>query len=186
MTVVPMVVTDTEISGLIVIRLKQVDDERGVVREFYRESEWREAGLPSLGPWLQTNVTESKRGALRGLHGERMNKLVGVVAGSAFGAYVDTRPGSTSVGKVVTMELTAGTAVLVPDGVCNGFQTTSELSQYLYCFDAEWAPGMAGPSIDALDPALAIVWPLPIDRADPAQLSERDRSLPTLAEHLAD
>ena len=47
--------------------------------------------MPSLGPWLQINVTETKTAALRGLHAEDMDKLVAVVAGEAFGAYVDTR-----------------------------------------------------------------------------------------------
>ena len=82
--------------------MKEVRDERGVVREFYRESAFVEAGLPSLGPWLQMNITETKQGAIRGLHGEDMFKLVAIVAGEAFGAYVDARPDSPSRGKVVT------------------------------------------------------------------------------------
>ena len=70
--------------------------------------------MPSLGPWLQVNVTETKRGALRGLHAEDMDKLVAVVAGEAFGAYVDTRRDSPTYGTVVTVRLTKGTQVLVP------------------------------------------------------------------------
>ena len=58
-----MAVEETEIDGLVVITMKQVADERGVVREFYRESAWIEMGLPSLGPWLQMNITETKPGA---------------------------------------------------------------------------------------------------------------------------
>ena len=174
-----MSVETTEIEGLFVITMKQVPDERGVVREFYRESSWVAAGLPSLGPWLQINVTESRRGALRGLHGEHMHKLVAVASGEAFGAYVDARPTSSSRGKVVTVELVAGRQVLVPDGVCNGFQSLTD-TQYLYCFDHEWVAGMAGASVNALDPALAIPWPLPVDVDDPAMLSAKDRALPPL------
>jgi len=37
-------------------------------------------------------------------------------------------------------------------------------------------------SVHALDPALGIPWPLPIDPEDPSMLSARDRALPTLAE----
>ncbi len=98
-----MAVATTTIEGLAVITMKQVADERGVVREFYRASSWTEAGLPSLGPWQQMNVTESKRGAVRGLHGEDMFKLVAVAAGEAFGAYVDTRAGSSTFGAVATV-----------------------------------------------------------------------------------
>ena len=176
-----MAVEETAIDGLLVITMKQASDERGVVREFYRQSAWQEAGLPDLGPWLQVNVTESKRGALRGLHGEQMHKLVAVAAGEAFGAYVDTRPESGTFGKVVTVELLAGRQVLVPNGVCNGFQSVTD-TQYLYCFDAEWAPGRAGVAVNPLDPALGIEWPLPVDVDDPSILSAKDRAQPAFAD----
>lgn len=173
-----MAIERTDIAGLVLITMKQVEDERGVVREFYRASSWVAAGLPSLGPWLQVNVTETHAGALRGLHGEDMFKLVGVVSGEAFGAYVDARLGSASFGTVVTVELVPGRQVLVPKGVCNGFQSLTP-TQYVYSFDAEWQPGMAGIAFDALDPALAIPWPMPVDASDPSTVSAKDASLPT-------
>lgn len=178
MSVVPMSVATTAIDGLCVLTLKQIGDERGTIREFYRESAFVEAGLPSLGPWVQVNVTETHRGAVRGMHGEDMTKLVAVVAGRAHGAYVDTRPGSPSHGVVVEVDLAVGTQVLVPAGVANGFQAVEDGTQYLYCFDAEWVPGMSGTAIAPLDPALGIAWPLPVDPDDPAQLSVKDRDAP--------
>src|SRR5438067_3344237 len=181
MAVTEMRVDPTPIDGLFVIRMKQVDDERGVVREFYRESSWRDAGLPSLGHWLQINVTETKRGAVRGLHGESMHKLVAIAAGEAYGAYVDVRPDSPSFKAVFTTRLAPGSQVLVPDGVCNGFQSVSEgTTQYLYCFDHEWVPGMAGSAVNPLDPTLGIEWPIAIDRVDRAVLSAKDAALPPL------
>jgi len=182
--VVEMSVEPTEIEGLVLVTMKQVDDERGVVREFYRESSWVAAGLPSLGPWQQVNLTETRAGALRGLHGEAMYKLVAVAAGEAFGAYVDARPDSPSFGVVVTAPLTAGRQVLVPRGVGNGFQSITD-SQYLYCFDNEWVPGMAGIAVHPLDPALGIPWPLPVDPSNPAVLSAKDAAQPTFAEATA-
>jgi dTDP-4-dehydrorhamnose 3,5-epimerase len=173
----------TSIEGLFVMTMKQVTDERGTVREFYRESAFLEAGLPSLGPWLQVNVTETRSGGLRGMHGEDMCKLVAVVAGEAFGAYVDTRPGSPSYGEVVTATLAPGMQVLVPNGVGNGFQATAPVpTQYLYCFDQEWVPGMAGVSCSPLDPDLGVGWPLPIDPDDRAQISVKDRDAPRFAD----
>lgn len=177
-------VAATAIDGLVVITMKQVEEPRGTVRELFRLSAMEEAGLHT-GPWKQINVTETRLGAVRGLHGEAMTKLVAIAAGSAFGAYVDTRPDSPTVGAVVTVDLVPGRQVLVPAGVCNGFQSTSqEPSQYVYCFDAEWVPGMAGTAVNPLDPALAINWPVPIDTANPAQLSAKDAAQPTLAETL--
>ena len=175
----PLAWRTTDIDGLLVITTKTASDERGTVREFYRESAWVEAGLPSLGPWLQVNLTETKQGAIRGLHGEAMTKLVGLAHGQAFGAYVDARAGSPSYGRVVTVDLAVGTQVLVPQGVCNGFQSmTAPVTQYLYCFDVEWVPGMAGTAVNPLDPSLAIAWPLPVDPGDPAQVSAKDAAAP--------
>ena len=183
----PFSAVPTAIDGLYLIEMKEVRDERGVVREFYRESTFIEAGLPSLGPWLQMNSTESKRGVIRGLHGEHMAKLVAIVAGEAFGAYVDARPHSPSRGAVVTTRLVKGMQVLVPAGVCNGYQSVSRGStQYLYSFDREWTPGMPGTAVHPLDPALDIEWPIPVNPADATQISTKDSGLPSLAEALRD
>lgn len=177
-------VETTAIEGLAVIRMKHIHDERGTVREFFRASAMREAGL-AVGPWQQLNLTETAHGAVRGLHGEAMTKLVSVVEGEVFGAYVDTRIGSPTLGAVVTVPIEVGTQVLVPRGVCNGFQSVSSgVSQYLYCFDEEWRPGMPGTAVNPLDPALGIAWPVPVDAEDRAQVSVKDAAAPTLAQAL--
>jgi dTDP-4-dehydrorhamnose 3,5-epimerase len=181
-SVVDFTVAPTEIGGLHVLTMKQVSDERGTIRELYRESAFTAAGLSSLGPWVQVNATETRRGGVRGLHAEDMDKLVAVAAGEAFGAYVDARPGSASYGRVVTLTLVPGLQVLVPRGVANGFQAIAEPTQYVYCFDREWQPGMAGVACSPIDPALGIDWPIQIDPADRAQISEKDASAPLFAE----
>lgn len=180
---IPISARPSAIDGLVLLTMKEVGDDRGIVREFYRESAFGDVGLPSLGPWVQINVTHTRRGALRGMHGEDMSKLVAVVAGEAFGAWVDLRASSGTYGEVVTSPLGAGDQVLVPAGVGNGFQATSEGGcEYLYCFDREWVPGMAGVSCNPLDPALGIHWPLPIDPDDASQVSVKDRDAPLFSE----
>ena len=178
-------VETTAIDGLLVIRMKQVSDERGTIREFFRTTAFDGNTLPALPAWRQINVTESGFGAIRGLHGEAITKLVSVVHGEAFGAYVDARAASATRGAVATVELRPGTEVLVPAGVCNGFQTVSpDGSQYVYCFDAEWVPGMSGVAVNPLDPTLRIPWPVPVDPSDRTRLSAKDAALPPLAEVL--
>jgi dTDP-4-dehydrorhamnose 3,5-epimerase len=177
-------VRQSDILGLVVLRMKQVEDRRGTVREFFRASAMAEAGLRA-GPWQQVNITRTVPGAVRGLHGEAMTKLVCVVAGEAFGAYVDTRADSPTRGRVVTVRLAPGIQVLVPPGVCNGFQSVAtEPTEYLYCFDQEWVPGMAGVAVHPLDPALGIAWPIDIDPTDPSMLSTKDAAQPRLADVL--
>ncbi len=173
--------TETAIDGLLVVTLRQASDERGTVRELFRASAFQAPG-ESLGPFQQINVTETRRGALRGIHAEAMTKLVTVAAGAAFGAYVDLRPGADTLGSVVTVHLEPGVAVLVPEGVGNGFQALVDGTQYVYCFDREWVPGMAGTACHPLDPALAIPWPLPVDLDDRAQISVKDASAPRFSE----
>lgn len=172
-----MTVEHTAIEGLLRVRPKAIADERGTVREFFRVSSFEQQAPATPTQWAQINLTWTKQGALRGLHGEAMTKLVAVASGEAFGVYLDARRGSPTFGTVVTVVLTVGVQILVPPGVCNGFQAVSpEGCQYLYCFDQEWRPGMAGVAVNPLDPALGIEWPLP------PLLSEKDAAAPKLAD----
>ncbi|MFZ1783010.1 MAG: dTDP-4-dehydrorhamnose 3,5-epimerase family protein, partial [Lactococcus raffinolactis] len=101
---------------------------------------------------------------------------------SAFGAYVDTRADSKTLGAVVTVHLTPGVQVFVPQGVCNGFQALDDDTEYLYCFDNEWRPGMSGVALTPLDPELGIEWPIPIVLGNLDQVSEKDAKAPMLKE----
>jgi len=152
------------------------------VRELYRESSHSEVLPETLSSWKQINLTRTKRGAVRGLHGEAMAKLVTVATGSVFGVYVDTRPDSKTFGAVETVHITPGIQVFVPQGVCNGFQALEEGTEYLYFFDNEWAPGMSGTALTPLDNELGIEWPIPIEKDNREQLSEKDAKAPTLRE----
>lgn len=178
-----MQVTETDIAGLVIVTQKQVTDDRGTVREFYRLSAYAEGPFAGIGDWQQINVTETKHGAIRGMHGEQMVKLVACVAGESFGAYLDARADSASYGKVVTAILKPGTQILVPAGVCNGFQSVSEAgTQYLYCFTEEWKPGMAGIAYTPLDEGLGIDWPIPLNPSNPAQISAKDAGAPRFSD----
>ena len=181
--IVPMTVDATAIDGLVRITTKAVTDERGTVREFFRTSAFADAGVAVPERWAQLNLTWTGHGAVRGMHGEATDKLVGVAAGTALGAYVDARAGSRTYGRVVTVDLAVGTQVFVPAGVCNGFQATStDGCQYLYCFGTEWQAGMSGVAVSPLDPELAIPWPVRIDPGDPSVISAKDAAAPKFSE----
>lgn len=173
-----LAVTETAIDGLLEIKLKEGADGRGCVREFFRGSSYEALGL---GSWQQINATQTCQGAIRGMHAEEMTKLVGVVAGEAFGAWFDLRANSPTRGSLYSRPLVPGIQVLVPSGVLNGFQSVSrEDSIYFYCFDAEWSPGMSGSACNPL--SAPFQWPLPVDWQNRSQISEKDANLPSLEE----
>jgi dTDP-4-dehydrorhamnose 3,5-epimerase len=176
-----LAVSATRINGLMQLDTKSVTDERGTVREFFRTTDYADCDLSIPQRWAQVNLTWTRHGAIRGLHGEEMTKLVGVASGEAFGVYVDARPDSPSYRTVVTVALVVGRQMLVPPGVCNGFQAVSEPGcQYLYCFDAEWQPGMPGVSVNPLDPELGVAWPIAVEPTDRAMVSGKDIAAPPL------
>ncbi len=181
MDIVDFHVRTTAIDGLIVVVPKQVIDERGTITEVFRRTTIADAGL-SIGELQQLNATTSRLGAIRGMHAEAMTKLTTVVSGEVYGMYVDLRPESATFGEIEQVTIGPGVEVLVPAGVANGFQSLAEPSVYLYCFDREWEPGMPGRSSTPLDPSLAPHWPMAVDADDPAFVSAKDRSAPTIAE----
>ncbi len=178
----PFTALESKIDGLKIINVKMVTDDRGTVRELYRESEHMVILPNSVSNWKQVNLTRTKQGAVRGLHGEAMSKLVTVAVGSVFGVYVDTRPDSKTFGAVETVHITPGIQVFVPQGVCNGFQALEDNTEYLYFFDNEWVSGMAGTALTPLDSELKIDWPIPIDAENREQISEKDAKAPRLRE----
>ena len=178
----PFTALESKIDGLKIINVKMVTDDRGTVRELYRESEHIVILPNSVSNWKQVNLTRTKQGAVRGLHGEAMSKLVTVAVGSVFGVYVDTRPDSKTFGAVETVHITPGIQVFVPQGVCNGFQALEDNTEYLYFFDNEWVSGMAGTALTPLDSELKIDWPIPIDAENREQISEKDAKAPRLRE----
>jgi dTDP-4-dehydrorhamnose 3,5-epimerase len=174
-------VSTTTIDGLVMISARAVSEERGRVRELFRLGVYRDAvpGMPAA--WAQVNLSRTNRGAVRGLHGETMSKLVTVASGRVFGVFVDTRAESATKGRVFTANFTVGTEVFVPAGVCNGFQAIEDETEYLYFFDDEWRPDMDGVAITPLDTELGVQWPIELDPNNRSQISAKDAQAPTLA-----
>lgn len=181
MTVVDFATRPGAIDGLVIVTMKQVTDERGTVRELFRRSAFAGTGTP-FERIDQVNITLTHVGGVRGMHAEQMTKLVTVAHGRAHGVYVDVRRRSPTFGQVDEVDLEPGVQVLVPSGVANGFQALDPATQYAYCFDHEWVPGMPGSAFSPLDPLVVDRWPLPIDPDDPAQISAKDRSAATFAQ----
>lgn len=177
----PMTATETKISGLWEVDFKVIPDNRGSVMEFYKQSEFEAAGLPTLGERPQVNAPLSNKGALRGVHAEFAHKLVSVASGKVYAVIVDLRKDSLTCGKWLGFELERGKGLFISKGLGNSFQSTSnEPSVYLYYFEEEWRPDMPGVSCSPLDETLAIDWPIPYGKG--MIISEKDLANPTLSE----
>jgi dTDP-4-dehydrorhamnose 3,5-epimerase len=177
-------VTKTEIDGLYTVSFKIFEDNRGSVMEFYRQSEFEAAGLPTLGERPQINAPLTIRGALRGIHAEFAHKFVGVANGQVYAVIVDLRKDSPTAKKWLGFTLNRGEGLFVSKGLGNSFQSTSEEpSTYIYYFEQEWKPDMPGTSCNPLDPTLNINWP--IKDGEGMIISEKDRSNPSLKEALS-
>jgi dTDP-4-dehydrorhamnose 3,5-epimerase len=166
----------TPIPGLVVLRLDLREDARGWFKENWQREKMVALGLPDFGP-VQNNMSfNATRGTTRGIHTEPWDKFVSVANGRAFGAWVDMREGA-SFGAVHTVELDPGTAVFVPRGVGNSYQTLEDGVSYSYLVNEHWRPATAYPALDLADPTAAIPWPIPLAEAE---ISDKDLANPRL------
>ena len=157
-------------------------DARGWLMETWRESLWREFGVP--GPFVQDNQSFSAAaGTLRGLHCQVapavQGKLVRVLHGAIWDVAVDARAGSPNFGRHVAAMLSAanGAQLWVPPGFLHGFCTLEPETEVAYKCTAEYDRA-AERGVRWDDAALAIPWPVGPEQAI---LSEKDRLLPGFA-----
>ncbi|MEO8746929.1 MAG: dTDP-4-dehydrorhamnose 3,5-epimerase family protein, partial [Rhodanobacter sp.] len=95
-----MKVVRTLLPGTLIIEPQVFSDSRGFFYESYNKAAWDEAGIHA--DFVQSNVSRSVRGVLRGLHYQWPNpqgKLVSVLEGEVYDVAVDIRRGSPSFGQ---------------------------------------------------------------------------------------
>jgi dTDP-4-dehydrorhamnose 3,5-epimerase len=178
--VAPLSVTPTPIAGLLVVSLDVRADNRGWFKENWQRRKMADLGVPDFGP-VQNNVSfNATAGATRGIHAEPWDKLVSLARGRIFGAWVDLRPGP-GFGTSFTLEIGPETAVFVPRGVGNAFQTLEDETAYSYLVNDHWSESARDSYtfLNLADETVGIHWPIPLDQAE---LSDADRTHPRLAE----
>lgn len=173
-----MNVIETRLKGLHIIELDLFDDERGSFREAWQAANMQALGLPAFQP-VQQNVSESKRGVIRGIHAEPWEKYIHVVYGEVFAALVDLREESQTFGQVETITLDRSQALFVSKGFGNSFQITSDFGVYSYLVTDHWQAGLTYPAIAFDDPDLAIDWPIKEGQI----VSEKDQHNPTMRQY---
>lgn len=174
-----MKVVETRLQGVLLIEPQVFGDPRGFFYESYNEAKFREAGIDAH--FVQSNVSRSVRGVLRGLHYQWPNaqgKLVGVVEGEIFDVVVDIRRGSPTFLQWVGELLTADNhrQFWIPEGFAHGFCVLSEYATFAYQCTALY-DAKADAGIRWNDATIGIDWPI-----SKPMLSDKDARAPLLSE----
>jgi len=172
-----MKIIDTDLPGCLVIEPRQFGDARGWFMESWNRDRYAAHGI---GPdFVQSNLSQSAKGVLRGLHYQWPNpqgKLVSVLEGEVYDVAVDIRRGSPHYGRWTAAILSADNRrqFWIPPGFAHGFVALGESALVSYLCTAAY-DAKADASLAWDDPELAIDWPV----ARP-QLSAKDAAAPRL------
>ncbi|HUN63301.1 MAG TPA: dTDP-4-dehydrorhamnose 3,5-epimerase [Candidatus Sulfotelmatobacter sp.] len=169
-----MQIIPTEIPDVLLLEPRVFEDSRGVFLEIYQERKFAAAGIDAR--FVQDNLSESRRGVLRGLHfqvQQAQGKLIHILQGEIFDVAVDLRKGSPSFGKWVgvTLSSTKHHALWIPAGFAHGFYVCSDTAKVLYKVTDFYAPEHER-TLLWNDPDVGIAWPL---QGEPI-LSDKDRA----------
>ena len=168
-------ITPAPIAGLSLIQRRPIGDERGYLERLFCRDELK--AIIGEREIVQINHTLTARaGTLRGMHFQHPPhaemKLVTCLRGEVFDVAADLRQGSPAYLHWHGERLSADNhkTLAIPEGFAHGFQTLTDNCELLYLHTAAYAPD-AEAGLNALDPALAIPWPLPI-----SERSARDQA----------
>jgi dTDP-4-dehydrorhamnose 3,5-epimerase len=169
----------TALPGVLMIEPQVFGDARGYFYESYHADKYREAGIAQ--PFVQTNVSRSLRGVLRGLHYQwphPQGKLVSVLEGEVYDVAVDIRVGSPTFGRWAAAILSAENKrhFWVPEGFAHGFAVLSEYATFVYQCTALYDRA-SDAGIRWNDADIGIDWPI-----SAPLLSDKDARAPFLGD----
>ncbi|HET6783915.1 MAG TPA: dTDP-4-dehydrorhamnose 3,5-epimerase [Pseudoxanthomonas sp.] len=178
-----MKVVETGLPGCVVIEPAVFGDERGFFFETWNADRYGQLGLPDK--FVQSNVSSSARGVLRGLHYQWPNpqgKLVSVLEGEVYDVAVDIRRGSPTFGRWDAVILSAENKrqFWIPEGFAHGFAVLSERAIFSYLCTAQYDKS-ADANVRWNDADIAIDWPI-----DAPLLSDKDAAAPFLKDVTSD
>ncbi|KJK13549.1 dTDP-4-dehydrorhamnose 3,5-epimerase [Terrabacter sp. 28] len=170
------------IEGAFEITPRQFRDDRGVFLESFRADHLAEMIGHQLEV-LQTNVSVSSRGTIRGIHFADVPvgqaKYITCVAGSLVDFVVDLRVGSPTFGQwdSVVLDAVERRAVYLAEGLGHAFCALEDDTTSFYLCSSTYNPS-AEHGVHPLDPEIGLAIPPGIDPL----LSPKDEAAPTLAE----
>jgi dTDP-4-dehydrorhamnose 3,5-epimerase len=176
-----MKIEELEIEGCWLLTSSLFNDERGSFREWFAsEKIFDETSFRF--ETAQSNISTSKKGALRGLHYSLapvgQSKIITCAFGSIVDVVVDIRPKSKTYKKSILTDLSGSEAksILITTGLAHGFLSLEDRTVVTYQQTSAYSPSDEY-GINPFDPELGIIWPNP----SPI-LSQKDAMSITLSE----
>jgi len=170
-----MLVQETQITDLLIIKPSIFEDGRGYFMESYNSRLFKETTKLDIN-FVQDNESMSNKGVLRGLHFQKpphsQGKLVRVVRGSVLDVAVDIRKNSKTQGQYYSIVLSEQnkTQFYIPPGFAHGFVVLEDYTIFSYkC--TEFYNKESEVSLRWDDPDINIDWGI----KDPI-LSEKDKN----------
>ena len=131
-----MEIIKTLIEGLLVIKPRIFEDDRGHFFESWSNDSFKNIGLDL--DFVQDNQSLSQKGVLRGLHFQNppfaQGKLVRVIKGSVLDVAVDIRKDSPTYGEHFAVELSEENKTIfwIPPGFAHGFVALKDDTIFTY------------------------------------------------------
>lgn len=170
-----MIFKETFLKGAFVIKLDEMQDERGFFARAWCKHEFEENGLNSN--LVQCNLSYNyKKNTLRGMHFQHKpyeeTKLVRCIRGSIYDVIIDLRQDSLTYKKWFGLRLSAENrkALYVPKGFAHGYLTLEDNSEVFYQATEFYNPECED-AVRWNDPVFGIEWPI---REDEIIISEKD------------
>lgn len=170
------------IAGAYVVTPRQFGDSRGVFLESFR-ADTLAGHLGHRPQILQTNVSVSSRGTVRGIHFAEVPpsqaKYITALSGSLIDYIVDIRLGSPTFGQwtSVLLDTTDRRAVYLGEGLGHAFCALEDDTTAMYLCTAVYTPEREH-GINPLDPRIGLEFPEGIQPL----LSDKDAAAPSLDE----
>ena len=173
-----MKIIKTKIKDLLIIKKETYKDNRGYLRELYKEKTLSKKFIFEI-------ISNSKKNVIRGLHLQTNNsqgKYVSVLKGKAFDVAVDLRKNSKTFGQHVSIILSAkhNISFYIPAGFAHGF-CALEKDTIMHYKCTKYRDAKSELGIIWNDPNLNIKWPIkkPI-------ISKKDKKNISFEEYLND
>jgi len=146
-----------DVDGAFLVTVDRHEDERGYFEELYSTAR----SFPHLvGQKRQLNLSNSRKGVVRGMHLAPFAKLAMCLKGRLFDVVADVRPNSPTYLKWAGVWLDGSdrNQVYVPAGCAHGFFASENDTLLLYLQDGTYEPSVEK-EINWRDPKLGIRWP---------------------------